>query len=111
MPTEIPYVAKPKITTLDGRTEYVLYDGRIYSTVLVADVDFVLPDITDLTILHEIIVTCKFNGQYYARFKDGNGVYITPMDTNYWDVNDVVQYLCRYEPLLSKWVIMQMKLY
>ena len=110
----IAYSVKPKIITLAGSTTYALEDSKIYNTVLVADTTFTLPAIEDLSILHEIILTVKFDGNpWYATFRDSSNNEISTMDggNNYWSAGDVVQYLCRYEPFLLKWVVMPMKLY
>ena len=101
--------SKRWIDTLTGSTQYTLSDG-IYQIELGADTTFILPTPEDLTIFHEIVITAKYTNQYDVTFKDGNNTTLSTLTSNDWDVNDVVEYLCRYENFLNKWCIMSMKM-
>lgn len=105
----IVFNSKPAITTLSGDTSYELEDGKCYRAELSYDADFILPDVSDANVWHELNLTVKFDGAYLATFKDTLNHELTPLDENEWDNGDVVQYLCRYENYLSKWVIMPVR--
>jgi len=96
------------IDDLTGSSSYTLTDG-IYRSVISQDTTFVLSTPEDTSILHEILITVKFTDVYYVTFKDASNNTIDTTDLNDWDQNDVVEYLCRWESFLNKWVVMPMK--
>ena len=104
------YTIKPTYTILSGDNEYSLQDSKFYRSVIVEDTTFSLPAIEDENTLHEINLTIKLSGIYYLTFEDANGENVETMDVNAWDTGDVVNYVCRYEPFLSKWCIVPVQL-
>lgn len=102
------------ITDLTGSGPFSLALDFIYRITITEDTTFILPNISDVSLMHEILITVKFNhgNNYplYVTFKDSQNNTIEPMDINDWDDGDVVEYLCRYESLLGKWCIMPMKM-
>ena len=87
-------------------TAYTLAEGEQSHTPEAASV-YTLPAITDATRTHECILTIKFSSTVLTyEFQDSAGNTLVPLPLN-GDIEDgsVVTFYCRYESLLSQWVI------
>lgn len=107
---EISYNVSTSVNILSGEITYSLEDNKIYRTELNNDTTFVLPQIDNVDIFHEIVMSIKFNNSCSAIFEDYQGNALTPMNDDQYYADDVVQYLLRYENYLSKWCIMSVKM-
>ena len=93
------------ITTIPSATSsYTLSDGVFQHTPSSAPT-YTLPAVTDATKTHTVILCVSFASVVTISFEDSVGATIVPLDTLTIAANDVVEYLCRYDPLQSKWVI------
>lgn len=94
-------------TVIESGNLYTLSDNTFYkTTVAYENTTFRLPNVESNGIVHEIIIVCKFNSAYATIFTDASNNILQVDDINEWDSGDVVQYYCRYEEYLSRWVIM-----
>ena len=66
---------------------------------------YTLPDVDDATVAHAIILTVDFSNVQSIAFVDEDSETIAPLDDLTILAGDVVQYLCWYDNLQSKWVI------
>ena len=88
-------------------TAYTLAEGVQSHTPEAASV-YTLPTVTDATRTHECILTIKFSASVLTyEFQDSEGTTLVPLPLN-GDIESgsVVTFYCRYESLLSQWVIM-----
>ena len=93
------------ITTIPAATSaYTLSDGVFQHTPSSAPT-YTLPAVTDATKTHTAILCVSFASVVTIAFEDSGGTTIVPLDTLTISANDVVEYLCRYDALQSKWVI------
>ncbi len=93
------------ITTIPASTvEYTLSDG-VFIHAPVSAPTYILPEVTDATITHYIELTVSFANTQSIAFEASDESIIIPLDTLEIQTNDVVEYLCHYDPLQSKWVI------
>lgn len=68
---------------------------------------YVLPAVSDVTVVHEIVLSVKFSsGALSCSFVDASNNEVTPLSSPTIAAGDVVLFLCRYEPLLSSWLVM-----
>lgn len=85
-------------------TAYTLAEGT-YSHTPDAASTYTLPDVTDSTRTHTIVLTLDFtNVQTYA-FQDASGTAITPLFTPTVSVGDVYTFKCEYSSLQNRWLI------
>lgn len=107
----INYNTNTRITTLAGSTSYILEDAHIYRCELIDDTTFFMPEILNEDVFHEIVLSVKFPTVYYTSFKLQDSTALTINGQNDWDPGDVVQYMIRYESLLTqKWQITPVKI-
>ena len=93
------------VTTIPAATSiYTLADGCYVHTPSTAPT-YTLPAVTDATKTHWIVLTVSFSCVLTIAFEDSGGTTIVPLDTITIAANDVVEYLCQYDSLQSKWVI------
>lgn len=87
-------------------TAYTLAEG-MQSHVPEAASVYTLPAVTDATRTHECILTIKFSSAVLTyEFQDSEGTTLVPLPLNGdIEAGSVVTFLCRYNPLLSQWVI------
>ena len=88
-------------------TAYTLAEGVQHHTPEAASV-YNLPAVTNATRTHECILSIKFSANVLTyEFQDSAGNTLVPLPLN-GDIEDgsVVTFYCRYESLLSQWVIM-----
>ena len=94
-------------TTLESASLHTLSDNTFYKTIVAQEnTTFKLPNVSNNGVVHEIVIVCKFNSAYATLFTDASNNILQVDDINEWDTGDVVQYYCRFEEYLSKWVIM-----
>ena len=102
------------ITTIPASTtEYTLYDSTMaendhswqYVHTPTSAPVYTLPDVADVTVEHCVILTVKFTNVVSLAFHDASGNTIAPWNTITIVQNDVVEYLCKYDQMQSKWVI------
>jgi hypothetical protein len=88
-------------------TAYTLVEGVQSHTPEAASV-YTLPAITGATRTHECILTIKFSASVLTyEFQDSAGNTLVPLPLNGdIEAGSVVTFLCRYNSLLSQWVIM-----
>jgi hypothetical protein len=95
------------ITEIPAATsEYTLSWGRFAHSPSLASV-YVLPAVADGAIANDIVLSIKFSSSVLTyEFQDSAGTTLVPLPLN-GDIEDgsVVTFLCRYQPLLSQWVI------
>lgn len=110
---KIPYSQLPDgkpITTIPAATStYTLADGCYIHTPSAAPT-YTLPAVTDATKTHWVVLTVSFASTQSIAFEDAQGTIIVPLDTLTIATNDVVEYLCQYDSLQGKWVIVCGKL-
>lgn len=93
------------ITTIPAATSaYTLSDG-VFEHVPNAATTYTLPNVTDTTSTHWASVTVSFANALSVAFENASGTTLVPLDTITVSANDIVEYLCRYDALQSKWVI------
>lgn len=95
---------KPITTISAADSTYTLADGCYVHTPSAAPT-YTLPAVTDATRTHWIVLTVSFSSVQTIAFEDSQGTTIVPLDTLTIAANDVVEYLCIYDTLQSKWVI------
>lgn len=100
---------RPITTIPAATTAYTLYDG-IYQHTPSSVPTYTLPAITDTSRTHTVILTVSFANVLSLSFQTAGGTTIAPLDTLTIAANDVAEYLCRYDPLQSAWVIAAGKL-
>lgn len=96
------------ITEIPAATsEYTLSWGRFAHTPSLASV-YVLPAVSDGSITNDITLSIKFSSTVLTyEFQDSDGTTLVPLPLNGdIEAGSVVTFLCRYESLLSQWVIM-----
>lgn len=99
LPKGEPITVIPAATSL-----YTLADGCYQHTPSAAPT-YTLPAVTDATRTHWIVLDVSFSSVQTIAFEDSGGTTIVPLDTLAITAGDVVEYLCQYDPLQSKWVI------
>lgn len=68
---------------------------------------YVLPAVSDVTVVHEVMLSVKFSsGALSYSFVNSSNNEVTPLSLPTIAAGDVVLFLCRYEPLLSSWLVM-----
>ena len=93
------------ITTIPAATTaYTLEDG-VYVHAPTSAPTYTLPDIEDDTVTHTVILMISCATVQTLSFEDEDGNTITPLDTPTLLQGDYAEYLCRYSPLQSSWVI------
>ena len=110
---DIVYSVHPTVIVLSGDTSYELENDKFYRCSISDDTTFELPTVqsNDLTELHEIYLVTFFQTADEVTFiNSATNAAVTPLDENEWDPYDVVQYICRYEPYVSGWVIIPSKI-
>lgn len=94
-------------TNLESASLHTLSDNTFYKTIVAQEnTTFKFPNVSNNGVVHEIIIVCKFNSAYATLFTDASNNILQVDDINEWDAGDVVQYFCRFEEYLNKWVIM-----
>lgn len=95
------------VTSIPAATsQYTLSYGR-FSHVPELASTYVLPAVADGSIANDIMLSIKFSSIVLTyEFQDSAGNTLVPLTLN-GDIEDgsVVTFLCRYNPLLSQWVI------
>ena len=66
---------------------------------------YTLPNVDDTSVEHCVILTVKFTSTISAVFQDESGNTIATANEVPVSEGDVVEYLCKYDPLQSKWVV------
>lgn len=110
-PTEgvvaLPDPRVQSITTIPASTSsYTLTEGT-FEQAPNATPTFVLPEITDTSVVHTIKLTIKTKtGVTSVNFKDSGNQAVTPETIDGTvEAGDLVEYTCKYESLLDKWVV------
>lgn len=69
---------------------------------------YYLPNVTDETVTHEIVLSVLFSGNLYSYlFIDGNDEIVVPLtEPMISEERTVIVFLCRWENLLHRWTIM-----
>lgn len=94
----------------DATDEYTLSDG-VFAHTPESPVVYTLPAVTDATKTHYITLYVDCAETASIGFVDSEGNVISPLDVLMLIVGDVVEYLCNYDPLREKWVIVGGKMY
>ena len=117
VPSNLDYAVRsvlPNVTVIPAATsEYSLLDSSattnshswVYEHAPEAAPTYTLPDVTNESVLHTIILTVDFTSVQTCSFEDSEGTIIAPLDSLDITAGDVVEYLCRYDNLQEKWVI------
>ena len=95
------------ITAIPAATsQYTLSYGR-FSHVPELASTYVLPAVADGTLANDIVLSIKFSSTVLTyEFQDSAGNTLVPLPLNGdIEAGSVVTFLCRYNPLLSQWVI------
>ena len=93
------------ITEIPAATdEYTLSDG-VFAHKPESPVVYALPAVTDATVTHYIILYVDCAETASIGFLDSEGNIISPLDPLALVVGDVVDFLCNYDPLRERWVI------
>ena len=93
------------VTVIPAATSaYNLADG-VFEHEPSAAPTYTLPTVTNATRTHWIVLDVSFSSVQTIAFEDAQGVIIAPLDTLTIAANDVVEYLCQYDALQSKWVV------
>lgn len=104
----------PNVTTIPAATTaYTLTDAsattnnhcHTYKHAPTAAPTYTLPAVTDATIEHTIILTVDTTETVAIAFEDSQGNAIVPIRQPYLVAGDVVQYLCWWDPVQSKWIV------
>lgn len=94
------------VTTIPASTaECSLSDGSVYCHAPSTAPIYTLPSVTNADYTHEIMITVDFSTVQTIAFLDSVGATIVPLDDLPIIAGDVVQYLCWYDKLQSKWCI------
>jgi hypothetical protein len=95
------------VTIPAATTEYILSWGRFAHSPSLASV-YVLPAVADGSITNDITLSIKFSSSVLTyEFQDSAGNTLVPLPLNGdIEAGSVISFLCRYESLLSQWVIM-----
>lgn len=95
------------VTIPAATSEYTLSWGRFAHVPTLASV-YKMPAVADGSITNDITLSVKFSSSVLTyEFQDSAGTTLVPLPLN-GDIEDgsVVTFYCRYESLLSQWVIM-----
>ena len=107
------YVPTTVTTIPASTTEYTLYDctqaenghSWQYLHTPASAPAYTLPDVSDTTVEHCVIITVEFANVLSLAFRDPRGNVISPWNSLSIVQGDVVEYLCKYDPIQSQWVI------
>lgn len=96
-----------KYTELQSSGETTLELGKFYRGILEGDLKIILPVSTlDTSVVNEVALTVKYGGPYEIYFwQEGDIVPTLPETEHDFDEDDVVNYTCKYEPLMGRWYI------
>ena len=112
--TEVVRGVLPNVTVIPASTTaYSLLDATAttnnhswhYRHAPTTAPTYTLPDVTNTTVEHCIVLDIDFTSVQTCAFEDVNGNSITPMDTLNISSGDIVEYLMKYDYLQSKWLI------
>lgn len=92
------------ITIPPATSVYTLYDG-IYKHAPASTPTYTLPNVSDASRTHTVILTVSFANVLSLSFQTEAGSTIAPLDTLTISSGDIAEYLCRYDALQSAWVI------
>lgn len=102
---------RQEITTIPASTtEYSLLEGT-YNHIPSSTPTYTLPNVTDTSITHEVMLTVKFTSNVLSyQFRNYSGTQITPSSTPEIQENSVVTFRCTYEALLGNWAVLPIPL-
>ena len=107
------YVQTDVTVIPDSTSEYMLFDstqsenGHSWQYLHTPETAplYILPDVSDASVEHCIILTVKFVNTVSLAFQDTSGATVSTWNDVMIEDGDVIEYLCKYDPLQAKWVI------